>query len=71
MKKKNEYYVGKHNCFLLQYHLVLVTKYRKKVIVNQLKEFLISYTVRYFSQKNFNILAINSDEDHIHIMFET
>lgn len=31
MQKKNDYYVNQHSCFLLQYHLVLVTKYRKPV----------------------------------------
>lgn len=26
--KKDGYYINRHSCFLLQYHLVLVTKYR-------------------------------------------
>lgn len=34
LKQNNsDYYCNKHSCFLLQYHLVLVTKYRHKVIV--------------------------------------
>ena len=41
MKKNNNntYYLNRHSCFLLQYHLVLVTKYRKPVITNDLEKF--------------------------------
>lgn len=73
MKKQNQtgkYYVNQHSCFLLQYHLVLVTKYRKPVIINELKEFLLKYTNRYFKEKDFNILELNTNKDHIHILFE-
>ena len=33
-KKKSgqPYYTNRHSCFLLQYHMVLVTKYRKPVL---------------------------------------
>ena len=70
MKKKNGYYVNKHSCFLLQYHLVLVTKYRHKIIIGDLKDFLIGYTQGFFKSRSLNILAINTDKDHVHIMFE-
>ena len=70
MKKVNDYYVNQHSCFLLQYHLVLVTKYRHPVIVNDIKEALITYTKSYFKERNCNILAINTDQDHFHIVFE-
>ena len=33
------YYVNQHSCFLLQYHLVLVTKYRHPVLSGPLDEF--------------------------------
>lgn len=51
MIKKEEYYTNQHSCFLLQYHFILVTKYRKPVIVNELKDFLINYTKKYFEDK--------------------
>lgn len=35
---------NRHSCFLLQYHLVVVTKYRHKVIVGDLKERLLKLT---------------------------
>ena len=40
MKKNNQYYTNRHSCFLLQYHLVLVTKYRKKVFNNDMESYL-------------------------------
>lgn len=70
MIKKEEYYINQHSCFLLQYHFILVTKYRKPVIVTDLKNFLIDYTEKYFKDRNFNIIEINTNVDHIHILFE-
>lgn len=64
------YYKNKHSCYLLQYHLVLVTKYRHPVLVKETKDFLINYTEQYFKDRKINILEINTDVDHIHILFE-
>lgn len=67
---KYSYYKNKHSCYLLQYHLVLVTKYRHPVLKDEIKDFLINYTEKYFKDRNINILEINTDVDHIHILFE-
>ena len=40
MKKLKDYYVNRHSCFLLKYHLVLVTKYRKEVFINEMETYL-------------------------------
>ena len=72
-KDKNlNYYTNRHAVYLLQYHLVVVTKYRHKVINNELKERLIeiSYSIIENDWKS-NIISINTEEDHIHILFET
>jgi putative transposase len=59
-----------HSVFLLYYHLVLVTKYRRKVIddniSNRLKEIFEKI------QNNYNIALQewNYDKDHIHILFK-
>lgn len=66
----NGYYTNRHSCFLLQYHLVLVTKYRHPVIVDTLETDLITYTRNYFKAQDCPILEINCDKDHIHILFE-
>ena len=70
MRKKKDYYINQHSCFLLQYHLVFVTKYRHQVIDGELKEALLHYTSNYFKERDCNILAINADKDHLHIVFE-
>lgn len=59
-----------HSCFLLQYHLVLVTKYRHPVLDNDISEFLLNYTKSYFKERNVRLLEINTNKDHIHILFE-
>ena len=68
----NYYYTNRHAVYLLQYHLVVVTKYRHKVINNYLKDRLIeiSYSIIESDWKS-KIISINTDEDHIHILFET
>lgn len=70
MKKNQNYYFNQHSCFLLQYHLVLITKYRKPVLVDKIKDFFLNYTKNYFTERDLNILEINTNEDHVHILFE-
>lgn len=64
------YYKNQHSCFLLQYHLVLVTKYRHPVLQGEIEEYLVQYTRDYFKKQDLNILELNCNEDHIHILFE-
>lgn len=59
-----------HSVFLLNYHLVLVIKYRRKVInddiSNRLKEMF-----QYISPKyNISLEEWNHDSDHIHLLFK-
>ena len=62
----------RHSVFKLEYHLVLVTRYRHPVIRGAVKEFLYSYIEDYFRKNDFIALAeINGEEDHIHLLFET
>lgn len=71
MRQKNTgYYVNRHSCFLLQYHLVLVTKYRKPVITGALEKRLKEYTETYFKQQGMNIQALETMPDHMHILFD-
>lgn len=67
---KEGYYKNEHSCFLLQYHLVLVTKYRKKVITGDLEEELKRYTTQYFKERDVRLSALECMPDHIHILFD-
>ena len=58
-----------HSVFLLNYHLVLCIKYRKKVvnedISNRLKHFFIDISSNY----GITLVEWNHDKDHIHLLF--
>lgn len=69
--KNEEYYSNQHTKFLLQYHLIFITKYRHPVITGNLKSRLLEYTNKYFYDRDLNILELNTDNDHIHILFES
>lgn len=71
-KKRNgdPYYTNRHSCFLLQYHLVLVTKYRHPVISGEIKDALYDKIRSIFEERNLPILEFNGDTDHVHILFE-
>ena len=72
MKKKRgtDYYVNRHSCFLLQYHLVLVTKYRHPVLTGPVRE-VVYERVRYVADsRGFRILEMNGEADHLHILME-
>lgn len=69
-RSKSGYYVNRHSCFLLQYHLVLVTKYRHPTLVEPLRSELIAYTTEYFNKQGCHIMEVNCDTDHMHILFE-
>ena len=59
-----------HSVYELQYHVVVVTKYRRKVINEKIKEELIAISKNIF-ENNYNckIIEINTDKDHIHVLF--
>jgi putative transposase len=65
-----DYKKNRHAYFKLTYHLVVVTKYRHPCIhedmIKRLKE--ISHDL--FSKWNCEIMEINGEEDHIHVLFD-
>ena len=64
------FYVNRHSCFILQYHLVLVTKYRHPVITGELEKRLIEFTENYFKERDCRIQEIECMPDHMHILFD-
>ena len=60
-----------HSVFSMYYHLVLVTKYRRKVInesiSKRLREIFDYIAVNY----NISVVEWNDDQDHVHILFKT
>ncbi|WP_264229293.1 IS200/IS605 family transposase [Acholeplasma laidlawii] len=58
-----------HSVFKLNFHLVLVIKYRRKVLddtmSNRLKDIYINISKNY----NISLQSWNHDRDHVHILF--
>jgi putative transposase len=60
-----------HSVFLLYYHLVLVTKYRRQVIDDEISDYA-KTTFERISESAYHITLVewNHDKDHVHIMFK-
>jgi len=59
-----------HSVFLLYYHLVLVTKYRRKVIDDNISNRLKEIFEKVQGNYNITLQEWNHDKDHIHILFK-
>lgn len=63
---------GSHNKYLLQYHLILVIKYRKQLFINnQISDDIKQFSYNICKKHNINIKYMETDKDHIHYMIET
>jgi putative transposase len=59
-----------HHCvFSLQYHLVLVTKYRKMVISPEILKRLNEIFDETLSKWNCKLVEFNGEPDHVHLLF--
>ena len=60
-----------HSVFSIHFHLILVVKYRKKVINDQISERLKG--IFEYIQDNYNIVLEewNHDIDHVHVLFRS
>lgn len=66
------YRTNRHSCYLLEYHLVVVTKYRHPVLTGKLKDRLLELSFNVIEDYwKCRILEISTDNDHIHILFES
>jgi len=66
-----KYQTNNHSVFLLQYHLILVTKYRKKVLSDEITTRIMEIFNNIGSKKQYQleIIEANQDNDHLHIIF--
>ena len=69
-KAGQSYYTNRHSCFLLQYHMVLVTKYRHPVLTGSIRNVVYEKVQSIFKDRGLEILEFNGEADHIHILFE-
>jgi putative transposase len=62
---------GCHSVYSLQFHLILVVKYRKKVLVGKLAERLKEIVMEVAEHFGVEIIEQETDKDHIHILFSS
>src|SRR5699024_1676030 len=61
---------NKHSVFLLYYHLILVTKYRRQVIDDEISDYAKAIFERISESYHITLVEWNHDKDHVHIMFK-
>ncbi len=59
-----------HSVFSLNYHLILVVKYRRKVINDEISDRLKAIFERIAKDYNITVIEWNHDQDHVHILFK-
>jgi len=59
-----------HAVYSLKYHMVIITKYRRKVLSQEKIEYIKEVISSILKKNNGELLEINGEEDHIHILFE-
>lgn len=64
------YKKNRHAYYKLTYHLVVVTKYRHKCIDIKIMDRLVEITKNLFEKWNCDLIEMNGEEDHIHILFD-
>ena len=63
-----EYISKNHSKFLIKYHIILVCKYRKQLLVGAV-EYDMKKIIRHISEmSDFDIEVMETDKDHLHMM---
>ena len=59
-----------HSVFLLNYHLILVTKYRREVFDDAVSDRAKAIFERIAPDYKLEVIEWNHDKDHVHILFK-
>ena len=68
--KKTSYNTLNHCVYKLRYHLVIVTKYRKKVITPEMLKRIKVLCHTRANEWQGEVIEVNGEPDHIHILLE-
>ena len=61
---------GSHSVYSIHLHLVLVTKYRRKIITPPMMERMSDVFQNICKKKKSLMLDFNGEEDHVHLMID-
>lgn len=59
-----------HSVYDLSYHIILVTKYRRKVLTGRIADRLKAECARLMEEMGGSVREAETDEDHIHLLLE-
>lgn len=71
MSKKSHYLSTNRSRHYLKYHLIMVCKYRKKLLIDPLKEDMKSILQTIADRSDFEIELFESDIDHLHFLIRS
>lgn len=63
-----EYIRTRHSVYLLTYHMVFVTKWRKPVITDEIGDFMVATAKRLCDGYGGELISGETDRDHIHLL---
>ena len=69
MENIRKYDTNKHSVYLLNYHLIMCTKYRREVINDDVSYRLKQIFLHIASGYNILLEEWNHDRDHVHVLF--
>lgn len=70
IKKLKTYYVNRHSCYKLQYHLVLTTNGEEAIFTPKLTSYLNEFITSMMSKNECELTEIRYDGIHAHILFD-
>lgn len=59
---------GRGYVYSIEYHIVWCVKYRHKILTSEIEERLINILKNIASDNGFEIIEINTDLDHVHLL---
>ena len=67
-----EYHTKKRCKYMIKLHIVLVTKYRKPILVDEINEDIkqIVYDISKMEDSLFSITTMETDKDHLHMLVD-
>lgn len=57
-----------HSVYLMTYHIVFVTKYRKPILSNEIGDFMKDLCEQICKEHDGELLSAETDKDHIHLL---
>ena len=63
-----DYIRTRHSVYLLTYHMIFVTKWRKPVITDEIGDFMTATARRLCTGYGGELISAETDTDHIHLL---